>query len=303
LTRGAEAVAAGELGRRVGLDTADEFGSLARTFDRMSSELAVKDAENKAWNAELQQRVEARTRELAEVQDQLLQSRKLGAIAALAAGVAHEINNPLMGVVGLSQVLLARRDGFDPAGAKMLASIEREALRIRDIVERLGSLAHGSADDARPLVLADVVDAVAADHAAALTSARIELVRTVPDQVPAVLGNAAQLQHAIGHLVDNSVRAMPDGGRLRLTVRTVERDVVALDVEDTGRGIPPELLDRIFEPFYTSKSDWRGLGLGLAIAHRIVEAHHGRIRATSRIGAGTTMTLTFPAASRGAHLA
>jgi hypothetical protein len=87
-----------------------------------------------------------------------------------------------------------------------------------------------------------------------------------------------------------------------LATRSIDREAVVVEVTDTGRGIAPEVLDRIFEPFFTTKDRWRGTGLGLAIAHRIVEAHQGSIRATSTVGAGTTMTITFPAAGRAAHL-
>src|SRR5439155_4742718 len=122
------------------------------------------------------------------------------------------------------------------------------------------------------------------------------------DGVPRMVANPGQRQHAIGQLLDNSLRAMPGGGTLRVAVRSIENELVAIDVVDTGRGIAPELLDKIFEPFFTTKHDWRGAGLGLAIVHRIVEAHQGRIRAASTPGAGTTMTVTLPAARRAAHL-
>jgi two-component system NtrC family sensor kinase len=296
LTLGAQAIARGNLEHRVTLSGGDEFAALATAFNHMSAEIT-------AWNAELQARVDKRTAELREVEEQLLQSRKLGAVSALGAGIAHEINNPLMGVVGLTQVLLAKRDKLDDKTVKTLTTIEREALRIRDIIERLGSLAQVSVGDAQRLAIHEIVAAVASEHAAEIATKRIELVQSYPRKLPDVFGNAAQLQHAIGQLVDNSLRAMPEGGRLRLEVRTIENDAVAIDVEDSGRGIAPDVIDRIFEPFFTTKDDWHGVGLGLAIVHRIVEAHRGRIRAASKPGLGTTMTVTLPAAARAAHLA
>jgi signal transduction histidine kinase len=296
LTAGAEALAAGDLAHRVPDGTQDEFGALATSFNKMSSEI-------KSWREELQQRVDARTAELKEAQEQLLQSRKLGAVAALAAGVAHEINNPLTGVVGLAQVLVAKKDRFDERTQKSLQSIEREALRIREIVDRMASLAQASVGNAVRLDLKEVIEAATTQHAAQLAAAKIEVEHSFPAGVPQILGNASQLQHAIGQLVDNSLHAMPEGGRLRVAVRSIEDELVAIDVEDTGRGISPEIMDKIFEPFFTTKENWRGAGLGLAIAHRIVEAHQGRIRAASKMGAGTTMTVTLPAARRAAHLA
>jgi two-component system, NtrC family, sensor kinase len=302
LTRGAEALAAGDLRHRVTSVARDEIGVLARTFNRMGDEIAKQDDEIRTWNKELQARVDARTKELRDAQDQLLQSKKLGAIAALGAGVAHEINNPLTGVVGLTQVLLARKDKLDDKTVRSLTSIEREALRIRDIVDRLGTLAQASVADATRIEIAGAVDAALAQHADQIAARGIRVERVFARDVPLVLGNADQLDHVFAQLVDNALRAMPDGGSLKLVTRTIDREAVVVEVIDTGRGIAPEVLDRIFEPFFTTKDHWHGAGLGLAVAHRIVEAHQGSIRAASTVGAGTTMTITFPAAGRAAHL-
>ena len=301
LVAASKALARGELGHRVGSSSNDELGALGRSFDHMAGELEKKEAEIRAWNAELQERVDARTAELKAAQEQLLQSRKLGAIATLGAGIAHEINNPLMGVLGTTQVLLARRDSLDAKTATRLQTIEREALRIRDIIENMQGLAQDTMRDAIRVDLATIVDSVAKSRAPQLAGASVQVVRAIDGDVPDVMGNAGQLEHAISHLVDNSIRAMtPAGGTLRLTVRSIEGELVAVDVEDSGRGIAPELMDRIFEPFFTTKENWRGLGL--ALAHRIVEVHKGRISASSKGGRGTTMTITLPAARRGAHL-
>src|SRR5262249_52348145 len=136
-----------------------------------------------------------------------------------------------------------------------------------------------------------------------LAAAKIAVERAFAAEVPRVLANPAQLQHAFAQLVDNSLKAMPNGGTLRLAVRAIDDELVAIDVEDTGKGIAPDVIDKIFEPFFTTKDEWRGAGLGLTTAYRIVEAHQGRIRASSKLGVGTTMTITLPVARRGAHLA
>jgi two-component system NtrC family sensor kinase len=302
LTAGAEALALGKLDHRVTVASKDELGTLATSFNRMSDALEKKTAEIRDWNAELQHRVEARTAELKDAQDQLLQSRKLGAVAALGAGIAHEINNPLTGVLGMTQILLSRKDAFDERAVRNLMTIEREALRVRDIVDRMHGLAQESVRDAVRVDLAKVVEAVAITRADRLAAAHVVVERVYAAGVPRVLGNATQLEDAIAQLIDNSIKAMPKGGRLRLAVRSIEGELVAIDVEDTGRGIAPELIDKIFEPFFTTKDDWRGVGLGLTLAHRIVEVHQGRIRASSQLGTGTTMTVTLPAARHGAHL-
>jgi two-component system, NtrC family, sensor kinase len=301
LAAGSEAIARGDYAHRIGHAAHDEFGALADSFDRMTGELERKDAELRAWNDELQGRVDARTAELKDAQDQLLQSRKLGAMAALTAGVAHELNNPLAGVLGLAQLMRGRSD-LDERAHRSLASIEREATRIRDIVAQMSSLAQDTVSDAVPLDVPQVVAAAIDELGSRLADGQIVVERALGERAPRVRGNAAQLQQALSQLVDNSLKAMPSGGTLRLAVRAIEDELVAIEVADTGRGIAPELLDKIFEPFFTTKDDWRGVGLGLTVAQRIVEAHHGRIRATSRVGAGTTMTITLPVMRRGSHL-
>ena len=303
LADGADAVAAGDLAHRVGIASRDEFGKLALSFNRMSGEIARNNAEIENWNAELQGRVGARTAELKDAQDQLLQSRKLAAMAALGADVAHEINDPLSGVLGMAQILLARKDQFDERAVRSLQAIEREALRVRDIVERMSNLAQESVRDAVRVDVTAVVEAAAVAHAERCASGHIEIERAFGSAIPPVFANAAQLQHAVSQLVDNSLKAMPSGGKLRLTVRSIEGELVAIEVQDSGRGIAPDAIDKIFEPFFTTKDDWRGAGLGLTLAYRIVEAHQGRIRASSKPGIGTTMTITLPAARVGAHLA
>src|SRR5439155_22007478 len=120
------AIAAGTLSHRVTIASRDELGALADSFNRMTGVLERQDAEIRAWNADLQRRVDERTAELKDAQEQLLQSRKLGAMAVLGAGIAHELNNPLTGVVGLTQLLIAKRDKLDEPTLRKLQSIERE---------------------------------------------------------------------------------------------------------------------------------------------------------------------------------
>ncbi|HEY4243780.1 MAG TPA: ATP-binding protein [Kofleriaceae bacterium] len=301
LAAGAAAIARGEYGYRIGPTSTDEFGRVAATFDRMSAELERKTVELQALNHDLQARVDARTAELVAAQQQLVEVEKLGAVAVLTAGVAHELNNPLAGVLGLAQILRVR-PGLDEVARGRVESIEREANRMREIIERMSRVARESVGEAQAIQLAELVDAALAQRAAKLAEAGVTVDRAVDASAPAVRGNAAQLQEAIGQLVDNAIQAMAGGGTLRVAVRGVEGELVALEVGDTGRGIPPELHAKIFEPFFTTKQDWRSVGLGLAVAQRIAHAHHGRIRVASDVGRGTTMTLTVPAARQGAHL-
>ncbi len=299
LTDGARALARGHFQHRLGLTSTDELGQLGAAFDHMAAEIQKREAAISAFNSELQGRVDERTRELKEAQAQLLQSQKIAAVSALGAGIAHEINNPLTSVVGFAQVLRMRatKDKRE-SDSRILGMVEEEAARIARIVQTLLTFSEGYAGDSFSDVEPNAVVEMAIKR---VPLEKIEVVRQLDDALPHVVGNSAQLQEAITQLVKNAVTAMKGSGTL--TVRSSLADgVVKLEVADTGRGIAAEHLAKIFDPFFTTKDDWHGEGLGLTIVHRIIEQHHGRVRAHSQPGAGATFTLTLPAGSRRAHL-
>ncbi|MDB4970765.1 MAG: Sensor histidine kinase [Myxococcales bacterium] len=300
LADGARKLAQGQFGHRVGLAGKDELGQLAGAFDQMAAEIEQREAAINVFNAELQARVDERTRELREAQAQLLQSQKIAAVSSLGAGIAHEINNPLTSVLGFAQILRARAVKEQrPKDAEVLELVESEAQRIKRIVQTLLTFSEGYAGESFTELDANQVMELAL---AQVPLGEIQIVRELDAALPRMVGNPAQLQEAMVQLYKNAVTSMK--GRGQLTVRSATADgVIKLEVADTGRGIAPEVLPKIFDPFFTTKDDWRGEGLGLTIVHRIVEQHHGRVRASSQAGAGATFTLTLPAASRRAHLA
>jgi len=302
LAAGARHIAEGNLGHRILVGGRDEFGRLAATFNHMSLEIEKRNEEIREWNRELQARVDRRTRELKQAQAQLLQSRKMAAMASLGAGIAHEINNPLTGVLGMTQVLLARES--EQGGARLLRSVESEALRIHTIVQRMMSLSHDYAKDGfKPIRVSEVLDQTVRSIQERLDGQNIEVDRVYDDHAAPVLGSEEQLRQAFLQLIDNSIKAMPHGGRLRLEAVLLEGELIKAVVHDTGKGIEPGILDKIFEPFFTTKDNWRGEGLGLAVAYRIFEAHNATVAAVSEVGKGTTITVNIPTARVGSHLA
>jgi two-component system, NtrC family, sensor kinase len=304
LARGAAQVARGDFSWRAREATAtdgDELGRLARAFQHMCVEVEKRDAEIRRFNDELQARVDARTRELVETQALLNASQKIAAVSSLGAGMAHEINNPLTGVLGFTQVLIAQaKNAGDTARAEVLALIEKDAQRIRDVVQVLLSFSQNYAGE--HLAELDVNAVVAEALARAGLAGGIEIARELAADVPRVLGSAAQLDEALGQLFKNAATAMRGQGRLTITTSATD-GVVKIAVADTGKGIAPEHLPKIFDPFFTTKDDPRGEGLGLTVAHRIVEEHHGTLKAASTPGQGATFIIALPAATRGAHLA
>ena len=260
-------------------------------------------AEIQQWNEELHQRVDDRTRELREAQLQLLESQKIAAVTSLAAGVAHEINNPLTGVLGFAQVLKMRAaKAGDDKSIEVLSRIEVDAKRIRDIVQTLLSFSQEySGEGFAPFAIAEVVgDSVELVRGQA-QERTIDVVVDVQDELPPVRGSAGQMRQVMLHLLNNALTACDDGGRISVTARAIEGGLVRVAVADDGRGIAAENLSRVFEPFFTTKDDWHGRGLGLTVTYRVVEEHRGTIKIDSTVGEGTTVTILLPV-STGAHL-
>jgi two-component system NtrC family sensor kinase len=305
LALGSRQIAAGQLETRIPRGSDDELGDLATAFNRMAESLDTARAkitqqttEIMSWNHTLERRIEDKTRELREAQDLLLRSRSLAAIGQLGAGVAHEINNPLAGVLGITQLLIVDLPPHHPA-RPLVQDVETQALRIRTIVQNLLRFAQRQGGEAfEPLDLARVLDdAVDLCGPSDLASAGIQVVRRYARPLPMVRGNVTLLQEAFIQLVQNARGAMSKsgGGTLTLETSVTAEKLVRVVVADTGRGISAEHLPRIFDPFFTTKTDdWAGMGLGLSVVHKTIEEHGATIQVTSEVGKGTAFQMTFP---------
>jgi signal transduction histidine kinase len=311
LVQGARNIAQGKLDAQIDPRSNDELGNVARAFNAMATsldtarrEILRQTEEIKGWNETLEGRVEDKTRELRQAQDLLLRSRSLAALGSLGAGVAHEINNPLTGVLGLAQLLLGDLPEAHPARA-MVADIEEQALRIQTIVANLLRMSQRQGgEDFRALDLARVIDdALDLCGPTALAEAGIAITKNVPAPSPPVRGSAVQLQAALIQLIQNARGAMEKGGRLSFETTLPEAKLLRLRVSDTGRGIAADVLPRIFDPFFTTKVRRNDTGIGLSVVHKIIEDHGGTIRVESEVGTGTSFFITFPIDTGASHLA
>lgn len=288
----------GTLEARVGaVASGDEIGRLAGHLDQLLDAVGEKTGELQRWNAELDAKVAERTRALEEAQRQLVRNEKLATVGQLTASIAHEVNNPIAVIQG-NLDLVRELLGADAArvGAE-LRLVDEQIDRMRLIVTQLLQFARPteyagyiSAVDARRL-LEDTLPLV--QHL--LVKTQIEIVRRL-DPVPAVSVNRQELQQVLVNLLVNALHAMPDGGRLELTTRAAA-DEVCIDVVDTGPGLSPEVMARLFQPFATHKQE--GTGLGLWISRGIVERYGGDIRVGNRADAvrGAVFTVVLPAAA------
>jgi len=265
----------------------------------MSRQLQSEHNENIAWTHTLEERVEQKTRELKRAHEHALHTEKMASIGKMAAVLAHEINNPLSGILTYAKLLHKWIDR-DAAGHRKdicdsLDLIASESRRCGDLVKNLLTFSRTTPMNVQAVNLNPVIDRSLrlVQHQLDLASIQVQL-QLDPD-LPQVQCDAAQIEQVILALVLNALDAMPQGGNLWLTTSFArEPDRVSIVVRDDGSGIPAELLPRIFEPFLTTKETGRGVGLGLAISQSILERHRGTIEVQSQPGRGTTFTVTLP---------
>ncbi len=222
-------------------------------------------------------------------------AQKLESLGALAGGVSHDMNNVLAAIMALASTIQARYQA-DPALDKAMATLLHAAGRGRDLVKGLTDFARKDIAEARPLDLNEVVR-----HEAALlhrtTLQKVQVETRLEPGLPQVLGDPSSIANALMNLCVNSLDAMPAGGRLVLATRRHPEGLVELSVQDTGHGMPPEVVQRAVEPFFTTKPAGKGTGLGLAMVYGVAKAHGGRVEIRSEVGRGTEIALRFPPCS------
>ncbi len=293
---------AGDLAERAVLDAgADEFiprsASNAELLIRIRAMLRLKRAYDALaeLNDTLEEKVRERTRELEQAYATLRHAEKLSALGRLSATVAHEINNPLNGIIGLSDLIKEECPPDCPVNPhlhKDLNQIDRQLQAIAKLVRQLRDFGKPPSQERYPVVLNQVVQDVLHLVGKELRKRKIEVVQELDPDLPPVYAAPEQIGEVLMNLVLNAQDAMPEGGHLIL--RTGVRDEqVCLEVSDNGGGIPSEDFERIFEPFFTTKGR-QGTGLGLAICYSIVREHGGEIRVESKVEQGSTFTVLLP---------
>jgi two-component system NtrC family sensor kinase len=236
------------------------------------------------------------------LEEQLQQREKLSSIGLLAAGVAHEVNTPLTGVSSYTQMLLGMLNENDPKRS-LLQKVRIQAERASDIVNNLLNFSRtGSAEQFGEVNVARVLDDTLQLLEPQLRRSQIEIARAYDQDAPEIYGNAGKLQQVFTNLLLNARDAIPDGGRIKVSTSTADDGSVVAEIADTGIGIAPENVAKIYDPFYTTKGVGQGTGLGLAVTYGIVQEHAGRISVDSTPGHGTTFRITLPAARSRARL-
>ena len=288
----AQRIAQGDYSQAVDGGSDDELGYLAHSFNTMTTELQLAHKALRESADELERKVEARTAELKQMQAQMIQSEKMVAIGKLAAGVAHEINNPLTGVLTNSSLMLEDLADDHP-WREDIQTIVNETLRCRKIVKGLLDFSRQTRPQRTLLDLNQVVEDTLALVRNQTVFRNTRIVYDLDPHLPTVLADADQMRQVVLNIVLNAAEAMVQGGELRVSSSPdIARKSVELRISDTGPGIPDDVRARIFEPFFTTKKT--GTGLGLAVAYGIIERHHGQIRIDTARGRGTTFTISVP---------
>ncbi len=298
LTVGTHRLGSGDLGYQIKVHSRGEFEDLANSFNTMSRQLREAQQEINAWTRTLEARVDEKTRQLKGAQDEMLRVERMASIGKLAAVVAHEINNPLAGILTYAKLLkkrLTRGGDGNQENIAMLDLVESESRRCGEIVKNMMTFARPTSMNREPADLNAIIDRCLRLVQHQLKLKNIELHQQLDQEIPQVRCDPGQIEQVILALVMNAIDAMPNGGNLTLASRILADSAdVQVEVRDDGVGMPKEVLANMFEPFFTTKEHGRGLGLGLAISRNIVERHQGKIAIVSEPSHGTTFTITLP---------
>ena len=310
LKNGTEHLSLGELGYQIEEHSQDEAGDLARSFNGMSLQLRAANEEIVRWARTLEDRVDEKTKELRRAHEHMLHVEKMASLGKMAAVVAHEVNNPLSGILTYAKLLRkwvesgqAEHEKREEA-MQSLELIAAESRRCGELIKNLLSLSRTAPMNVQSTDLHMVIDRCLLLVRHQLDLGGIELQLKIAQDVPCVPCDPAQIEQVLIALIMNAIDAMPRGGNLWIDVQLSEDETeIEIQVRDDGSGIAPDILARIFEPFLTTKENGHGVGLGLAISRGIVERHNGRIDVKSELGRGTTFIVSLPTQAADAPLA
>jgi len=281
--------------------SSEELDELARSFERMRERLRQAVAENSQFTQNLESKVEERTQQLKAAQKKLMQNDRLASLGQLSASVAHEINNPVSGVLNLGMLMqrMLKDDGIPPNRIeefrKYLGQVVNETTRVGRIVSDLLAFSRRSKPQRSPADLNRIVRTTLSLVQHKLKLSNVEAETCLAGHLADVFCDHSQIQQVVLNLLLNAAEATQPKGGGRVTIATEPREgEVVLTVSDNGEGIQPENLARIFDPFFTTKSEGKGVGLGLAVSYGIIQAHGGDIEVKSKPGEGTTFIISLP---------
>jgi two-component system NtrC family sensor kinase len=302
LQAGTHKLREGELGYQIKVTARDQIGDLAESFNSMSLQVRAANEQLVSWAKTLEERVDEKTRELRRHHDEMLHVETMATVGRMAAVVAHEINNPLSGILTYSKLLKKWVDNGQVGAEKRdetvqcLNLISSESRRCGELVKNLLSFSRHTPINIESTDLNPVIQQCCLLLRHNFDIAGIQVHEQLSETLPSLPCDGSQIEQVLLAVMVNAADAMPSGGNLWLESRLSEdARQVLITVRDDGSGIAPDVLPRIFEPFVTTKENGHGTGLGLAVSRSIVERHGGTITVQSQVGNGTTVTIALPA--------
>ena len=304
LKAGARRLSVGDLEQTIPVRGEDEFGELAASFNSMTAALRISRRELQEWGRTLEEKVEKRTRELRVAEAEAVRGEKLASVGLLAAGIAHELNNPLTGILTFSHLLRKKMPDGSPE-AEDLDLVIRETRRCAAIIRRLLDFAREKAPEKKFSDLNQIIEDTVRIVERPANLRDIEITMDLDRNLPPVWVDADLIKQVIMNMLVNAQQAIEEKGDITIRSRRVPEAIsaepgakpvpmVEFAIIDTGCGIPEQNLKRIFDPFFTSKELGKGTGLGLSVSHGIVSAHGGTIKVESTAGEGSTFRVFLP---------
>ena len=304
LETGAKRLSSGNLEQPIPVRSEDEFGELAASFNAMTAALRNSQQELREWGRTLEQKVEKRTRELRIAEAEAARGEKLASVGLLAAGIAHELNNPLTGILTFSHLIRKKMPDGSPE-AEDLDLVIRETRRCAAIIRRLLDFAREKTPEKKFADLNQLIEDTVRIIERPANLRDIEITMDLDRSLPPVWVDADLFKQVIMNMLVNAQHAIEEKGSVTIRSRRVPEPrspepgtkpvpMIELSIIDTGCGIPEQNLKRIFDPFFTTKALGKGTGLGLSVSHGIVKAHGGAIEVESAVGEGSTFRVYLP---------
>lgn len=304
LEAGAKRLATGNLQQLIPVRNGDEFGQLATSFNAMTVALKNSQAELQEWGHKLEQKVDERTRQLRVAEAEAAHGEKMASVGLLAAGIAHELNNPLTGILTFSHLIRKKMPDGSP-DAEDLDLVIRETKRCAATIRRLLDFAREKAPEKKFADLNQIIEETArlVERPAHLND--IEIAMDLDRSLPPVWLDENLIKQVVMNMLVNAQHAIEGGGSITVRTRRFPQamspepgappvSMAEISIIDTGCGIPAKDLQRIFDPFFTTKEVGKGTGLGLSVSYGIVKAHGGAIQVESKVGEGSTFRVYLP---------
>lgn len=300
LDEGMHRIAKGELDYKIEIKSKDEMGLLADTFNSMAGDLKKYKENMENWTKTLEEEVQKKTSEIMKAQDQLINAEKLASLGRMAAGVAHELNSPLTGIVTFSHLMLKRTPPENKLDIEDLEVIIEQANRCSKIIKSLLGFSRKTSSDKIHININDLTDSTVAMLRNQAKFHNIRFNISFDNTIPPVAVDPNQLQQVFINLLINAADAMNEKGQITVITRTIAeaaatgKQYIEIEVTDTGPGIPEDHIGKIFEPFFTTKPVGKGTGLGLSVSYGIIKKHGGNIFVRSESGKGASFFVRLP---------